>query len=201
MQDLIKSFDNQPIFKKDGKRYLVIPMNDHYTSTEPSVLRQAVNAICDVVNWNGNDSINKVVSEEERGGYIAVCVALQRNLPFSLAKQNPVHLPGEIAIRSFKMSYSDRMSIYLNGVKKGDKVIIIDDIIDSGGTMIALINAVRKAKVIIKDVVSLAEKVETGGVDRIEKETGIRVKTILRIDTTGKKSEVIGTIFDTPRSE
>lgn len=201
MKELIASFDKQKIIRRNGKSFLIIPMTDHYKSTEPIVLRQAVNAVCDVVNWNGSSPINKVVSEEEHGGFIAVCVALQRNLPFSLAKQNPVHLPGEIGIRNFKMAYRDSTSIYLNGLKKGDRVIIIDDIVDTGGTMIALINAVKEAGVVIKDVVSIAEKVEMGGVARIKKETGIKVKTIIRVDTRGVKSKVVDTIFDKLRTE
>lgn len=195
MEELIKSFDNQQIIRKDGRGYLVISITDHYGATNPVILRQAVNAICDVVNWNGPTPINKIVGEEERGGFIVVCAALQRNLPFSLAKQNPVRLPGEIGIK-FKMAYNDNASLYLNGVEKGDRVIIIDDIVDSGGTMIALIEALRKAGAEIAEVVALAEKVEVGGVARIEKETGIKVKTIIKLDTSGEKSKVVGTIFD-----
>ena len=195
MQQLISSFHGQKIIRKGNRGYLVISMTDHYGATDPIILRQAVNAICDVVNWNGVNPINKVVSEEERGGFIAVCVALQRNLPFSLAKQNPVRLPNEIGIK-FAMSYNANMSLFLNGVDKGDRVIIVDDIVDTGGTMIALIQAVKKAGVEIKDVVALAEKVEMNGVSRIKHETGIDVKTILKLNTTGEKSKVIGTIFD-----
>ena len=195
MIELIASFDKQPIIRKNGRGYLVISMTDHFTATSPVILRQAVNAICDSINWNGPDPINKVVSEEEKGGFIAVCVALQRNLPFSLAKQNPVRLPGEIGIK-FSMDYDKNMTLYLNGVKKKDRVIIIDDIVATGGTMIAIIKAVEQAGVVIKDVISLAEKVEMGGVKRVKDETGIDVKTIIKIDTSGKRSKVVGTIFD-----
>ena len=200
MQELIQSFDNQQIIRKDGRGYLVISMTDHYQATNPLILRQAVNAICDVVNWNSEAPINKIVSEEEKGGFIAVGVALQRNLPFSLAKQNPVRLPGEIGI-TFKMAYSDSMTLYLNGVDKNDRVIIIDDIIDTGGTMIAMIQAVRQVQVEIKEVVTLAEKVEMKGVERIRSETGITVKTIIQLDTSGERSKVVSTIFDHPHQE
>ena len=195
MQELIQSFDNQQIIRKDGRGYLVISMTDHYQATNLLILRQAVNAICDVVNWNSEAPIDKIVSEEEKGGFIAVGVALQRDLPFSLAKQNPVRLPGEIGV-TFKMAYSDAMTLYLNGVDKNDRVIIIDDIIDTGGTMIAMIQAVRQVQVEIKEVVTLAEKVEMKGVERIRSETGITVKTIIQLDTSGERSKVVSTIFD-----
>jgi adenine/guanine phosphoribosyltransferase-like PRPP-binding protein len=192
IRQLIESFNGQKIIRHSGKGYLLLPLTDHITATEPVILRQAVNAICDAVDWNG---INKVVSEEERGGFIAVSVALQRNLPFTLAKQYPIHLPGEVGVK-FAMSYNDKMSLYLNGLGHTDKVILVDDIIDTGGTMIAMIKAIRKAGVVIKDVVALAEKTEMGGVARIKQETGLDTKTIIKLDTSGTKSKVVGTIFD-----
>jgi len=201
MRELLESFDNQKIIRQNKRHYLIIPMTDHYKATDPVILRQAVNAICDVVNWMDGSPITKIVSEEEKGGFIAVCVALQRGIAFSLAKQNPIRLPGEIGISKFKMAYSDEMSLYLNGLQKGDRVIIIDDVVDTGGTIIAMIKAVRKARVGIADVVCLAEKTEVGGVKRIKEETGIDVKTIIKLDTSGKKSKVLGTIFDLPRVE
>lgn len=67
--------------------------------------------------------------------------------------------------------------------------------------MIAMIKAVRQAGVEIKEVVTLAEKVEMKGVARIEKETGLKVKTIIQIDTSGEKSKVVGTIFGPHRSQ
>ncbi len=187
MKNLIKSFDQQKIVRKNGKGYLVLPLTDHYPATDPQILREAVNAICDVVDWS---QVNLIVSEEERGGFIAVAVALQRNLPFSLAKQNPIKLKNEVGI-NFSMAYNDRMSLYLNGLKKGDKVVIIDDIVDTGGTMIAMIKAVEQAGVKILDIVAIAEKTEIQGVKRIKSETGHDVKTILKLDTSGEKSKVL----------
>ena len=191
VQQLIKSYDNQTIYRENGNSYLVLPLTDHIGATNPTVLREAVNAICDVAKWFDKVEINKIVSEEEKGGFIAVAVALQRNLPFTLAKQNPVRLPGEIGIK-FKMDYSDKMSLYLNGVNSGDKILIIEDIIATGGTMIAMIQAIRQAGAEIVDIVALAEKVELGGVKKIFDQTGFLVKTILKLDCTGEKSRVVG---------
>ncbi|MEA3357273.1 MAG: phosphoribosyltransferase family protein [Patescibacteria group bacterium] len=200
MKELIKSFDNQKVIRDNGYSYMLIPITDHFPATSTTILRQAVNAICDCINWNGKNSINKVVGEEEKGGFIAVSVALQRDLPFSLAKQFPVNIPGEIHIE-FKMDYAENMSLYLNGVEKGDNVIIVDDIIATGGTMIALIKAIKKAGANIKDVIALAEKVEMEGAKIIEDETGIKPKSVLKLDTSSKRSKVVGTIFDKPRKE
>lgn len=195
MKELIEAFDNQEIIQRDGKRYMLTPLTDHSKPTHPLALRQAVNAVCDVANWNSDTPVNKIVSEEERGGFIGVCVALQRDLLFSLAKENPVNIPGEVHVK-FKMDYSNSMDLYLNGIEKGDRVLIVDDMIATGGTVVAMIHAMREVGAEINDIVAVSEKIDLGGVDKIFKETGIKPKTIVRIDTSGKKSKVVSTIFD-----
>lgn len=90
--------------------------------------------------------VNKIVGEEERGGYIAACVALTVNLPFCLAKQNPCKIPGEAGVK-FNMSYDDNATLYFNGLLEKDRIIILDDIIDSGGTMIAMIKTLKEMNI------------------------------------------------------
>lgn len=194
MQTLVQMFDKQPVIKQNGRNYLIIPLFNHSVATHPATLHMAANAVIDSVDWQKNQ-IDTIVSEEETGGFLAVCVAIQRNIPFTLAKQNPVHLPGEIAIE-FSMAYNDKMTLHLNGVKKGDKVVIVEDFVDTGGTMIALIQALQKAGAQIVDIVALGEKVNMGGVRKIQQETGFLVKTVIKVDTTGDTSAVIGTMFD-----
>ncbi len=63
--------------------------------------------------------------------------------------------------------------------------------VDSGGTLIALIEAIKSTGALILDVICLAEKVEFKGVERVLKETGVKVKTIIKVDTTGEFSKVV----------
>jgi adenine/guanine phosphoribosyltransferase-like PRPP-binding protein len=190
MKLLIKAFDNQQIVRKNGKEYLLLPLTDHIVPTNPRILKQAVSVICKNVNWKG---VNLIVSEEEKGGFIAVACALRKNIPFSLAKQNPVHVDNETKIE-FQMAYNKNMTMYLNGVEKFHKVVVIDDFVDSGGTLTALIKAVKNKGAKIIDVVALAEKVNQNGVEKIKKVTGVDVKTIIKIDTSGKSSKVVNAL-------
>lgn len=190
MKALIESLDNQKIFKiNGGKTYLVNTLTDHVPSTTPLVLKQAINAIIKRV---GNDlkKANKIIGEEERGGYIAACLSLETNLPFCLAKQNPCKIPGEVGVK-FHMAYSNNMTMYLNGLSVKDKVIVIDDFIDSGGTMIAMISTLQKMNIKIVKAVAVVERVEKRAVHKIKEVTGIDVETIIKIDTSGEKSVVI----------
>lgn len=191
MKALIKSLDNQTIFKiNGGKTYLVNTLTDHLPSTTPLVLKQVIDAVIKKIGDNDLKKANKIIGEEERGGYIAACISLKANLPFCLAKQNPCKIPGEVGVK-FHMAYNDNMTIYLNGLTTIDKAIVVDDIIDSGGTMIAIISTLQKMNIKIVKAVAVVERVEKRGVHKIKEITGIDVETIVKIDTSGEKSVVI----------
>ena len=90
----------------------------------------------------------------------------------------------------FEMEYASGQ-LFLNGIEKNDRVIIVDDMVSTGGTMLALIEAVAKAGASIVDIVCVAEKVEYEGVHKIEKETGYKVKTLVQVSVVGERSKVL----------
>jgi adenine/guanine phosphoribosyltransferase-like PRPP-binding protein len=81
--------------------------------------------------------------------------------------------------------------LFLNGIESHDRVIIVDDMISTGGTMLAMIHAVQLAEAEIVDIVCVAEKIEYGGVKRILNETGYAVKTLVKVSVSGERSKVI----------
>ena len=79
-----------------------------------------------------------------------------------------------------------------NGVEETDRVVIVEDVISTGGTMISLINAIRQTGCRIEDVICVAEKTEYRGVERIRDETGVAVKCLLQLDLSGEHAVVSG---------
>ncbi len=57
--------------------------------------------------------------------------------------------------------------LYVNGIQPGDRVIVIDDTISTGGTLVALLSAVQDLGAVVHDVVALVEKVDNHGVERV----------------------------------
>ncbi len=190
MKDLIKAFDNQKIIKiNERDTYLINTLTDHIPSTTPLIMKQVINGVIDSLGTDLN-RINKIVGEEERGGYIAACLALAVDLPFCLAKQNPCKIPGEKGVK-FSISYNKNMSLYFNGLLGNDRVVIVDDIIDSGKTMTAMIKTLQQMNVKIIRAIAIAERVEKEGLNKIKEETGIEVNTLLKINTSGRRSVVV----------
>jgi adenine phosphoribosyltransferase len=71
--------------------------------------------------------------------------------------------------------------MYVNGLKSGDRVLLVDSIISTGGTFSALIQALQKLGVKITDAVAVIERIEEKGVQRVRDETGVDVKTLVKI--------------------
>ncbi|CVK19138.1 phosphoribosyltransferase family protein [Sporomusa sphaeroides] len=182
---LKKSFDNCDLLNINGKNFIINELTEQIPATTPALLKQAAEKVVELLKLN---DVNKIVGEEEKGAVLVAVVSLLTGLPFGLARWYPSGLRGQIVV-DFSCEYTDGQ-IFLNGVEAGDRVVIVDDMISTGGTMIALIDAIRKAGAEIVDVVAVAAKEEYGGIQRIKAATGIDVKTVLVVSVSGNKSLV-----------
>ncbi|WP_080406433.1 phosphoribosyltransferase family protein [Burkholderia ubonensis] len=81
--------------------------------------------------------------------------------------------------------------MYLNGVEPGDRVVIVDDLISTGGTLIGLVEAVRRAGAHVEQIVCVAEKADYAGVERVRDATGLDVTTLVRVSVAGDMSRVL----------
>jgi adenine/guanine phosphoribosyltransferase-like PRPP-binding protein len=185
--DIVRSaFHNKPLRSVKGKRFLVNPLTDQIPATTPQLLREAARQILEVGDW---EKANKIAGEEDRGGVLVAAISLASGLPFGMARWQPSGIEKQLWV-DFECEYIEAR-LYLNGVEKGDKVYVIDDMISTGGTMLALIQLVTMAEAEIVDVVCLVDKVEYGGVERVKRETGIDVKTIVKVSVNGPTSRVL----------
>jgi len=91
-------------------------------------------------------------------------------------------LPGEIAVHQVT-GYS-KGELYLNGIHKGDKVLIVDDVISTGGTMRATIEALKTAGAEIKDIFVVFSRGR--GIEDIS-EMGYDIRALLEVDVSGGK--------------
>lgn len=180
------AFDNKPLLPFGKYKFLVNPLTEQIPATTPELLRATTQCLVEVGDFQ---KATKIAGEEDKGAILVASTSLETGLPFGMARWYPSGLDGQVGV-DFEMEYASGR-LFLNGIEKGDQIIIVDDMISTGGTMLALIEAVEKAEASIVDIVCVAEKVEYRGVERIRKDTGYLVKTLLQVSVSGERSEVL----------
>lgn len=107
-----------------------------------------------------NRGITKVVGIESRGFFMGPAVAIKLNAGFV-----PIRKPGKLPYRTIEERYSkeygeDAIQIHEDALTSNDVVLIHDDLLATGGTMVAAYNLVRKLgvkKVYINFLIELEE--------------------------------------------
>ena len=121
------------------------------------------------------------VGEEDRGAMIISDLLLSHNLARTLARWTPTGAPGEIRVPlANEYVQEGSVEIYLNGVTATDRVILVDDLISTGGTLVSLVRAIRQSGAEILEIFTIGEKSENGGREHLFRETGLTIKTLLR---------------------
>lgn len=78
--------------------------------------------------------------------------------------RKPGKLPGEVATEAYDLEYgSNIVEIQKNAIKPGDRVIIVDDLLATGGTMMAAVKLVENLGGEISGIITLIELTELGG--------------------------------------
>ncbi|MDD3029219.1 MAG: phosphoribosyltransferase family protein [Alphaproteobacteria bacterium] len=164
---------------RSGKHLTTVnELCDQIPALRPEVLGAAVEELMTF----GTFGANKILSEEDKGAPLAAVASLAFHLPLCMARWYPYKIPSQIEVDIESEYYSG--TLYVNGIARGDKILIVDDTLSTGGTMVALIEAVRKAGADVVGAVAVVEKVANEGHDFVWIKTGVDVKSCMKIDVT-----------------
>jgi adenine phosphoribosyltransferase len=101
---------------------------------EPKAFNYSIAKLCAFAKKMGADSI---VSAESRGFIFGAAVAYRLKIPF-VPVRKPGKLPYKKIRKEFTTEYStDAFEMHEDAIKSGDKVVIIDDLLATGGTVAA----------------------------------------------------------------
>src|SRR5580658_7931998 len=156
-------------------------LTDQRPALRPGVLTEAVTRL---VRLGTFSAATKLLVEEDKGGILAGPVCLATGLPLAVARWYPYDLPGEDGNPPAEVEITSEYyagHLYLNGIAPGDRVVIVDDTISTGGTLVALVEAVRRAGAEVVEALVVTEKPANGGVAAVRVRCGIEVKPVLRV--------------------
>lgn len=109
----------------------------------PSAFKQSIDELAEHYK---DIKIDKIVAAEARGFIIGAPMALALNAGF-VPIRKPKKLPREVITETYELEYgTDTLAMHKDAIKEGEKVLIVDDLIATGGTCQAIANLVKKLK-------------------------------------------------------
>lgn len=124
---------------------------------------------------------DKIAGMEARGFIFGAAVAVQLGIGFV-----PVRKPGKLPIKTIGIDYaleygSDRLEMDPDAVEAGQKVVMVDDLIATGGTALASAELLRTAGAIVEQALFVIDLPDLGGAARL-KGAGIAVNALMEFE-------------------
>jgi len=122
--------------------------------SDPALLQHSIDLLVEIV---ADQKIDKVVGIDARGFIFGAPVALALKVGFV-----PVRKKGKLPYKTFEESYSleygeNTLEIHQDAILPGEKVLIIDDLLATGGTASAAVNLVKKLGAEVANVAFIIE--------------------------------------------
>ncbi len=107
---------------------------------EPETMKHVVDWFCDDAVKRG---ASKIVAIESRGFLFASAMSHRLSLPLALARKEG-KLPYETCSCSYELEYGQAvLQMHTDAVAAGDRVVVVDDVLATGGTASAVVNLVE----------------------------------------------------------
>ncbi len=122
----------------------------------------------EMVNRYNGQSIDKVVAIEARGFIFGAPLAHQLGVGFVPVRKKG-KLPGDTIEHHYDLEYgTDTVEIHSDAIRAGEKVLLVDDLIATGGTAEATINLIERAGGTVVECCFLVALPDVGGRARLE---------------------------------
>ena len=123
----------------------------------------------------------KIAGMEARGFIFGAAVAVELGVGFV-----PIRKPGKLPVATIDVEYeleygTDRLEMDPNAVEAHERVVIVDDLIATGGTALAAAQLLRRAGARVENALFVIDLPDLGGARKL-REVDISVGTLLHFD-------------------
>ena len=172
---LTEAFLNSPVVDMNGYKYFINPVSDGIPRTDSELLEEIVEGM-----ERSDRDYDIILAPEAMGIPLAVGISLRTGIPYSVIRKRRYGLEGEIALDQ-STGYS-KSPMYINGVKPGDRVAIVDDVVSTGGTLRAIVDALGSEGVTVSEISVVFNKSED--IDSISRELGVPIRYLISVGVT-----------------
>lgn len=161
LSDIKNSIRNIPDYPKVGVQFKDITT----AMKQPKVMREIVDTMA---KHFADTQIDYVVGIEARGFIFGAALAYKLGCGF-IPVRKPGKLPAQTIAEEYALEYgTDKLEIHQDALKKGDRVLIVDDLIAIGGTAEAAAKLVKKLGAETKAFAFVIELPDLKGRDKLE---------------------------------
>jgi adenine phosphoribosyltransferase len=133
--------------------------------TSPKAIRHVTRKMADFIEDNG---ANLVLAPEARGFFFGIPAAVEADVAFAPVRK-PGKLPRETIRETYDLEYgTDTLEIHADAIQPGDKVVVVDDLLATGGTVEAIMNLARKQGAEVVGAAFVVELDDLKGRDRFK---------------------------------
>ncbi len=174
MSDLTKYIRTIPNYPKEG-----IMFRDITTLLkDPTGFKLTIDQLA---NKYRGQNIDVIAGIEARGFILGAALAYNLGLGFIPIRKKG-KLPGKTVSQSYELEYgTDTIEIHDDALEKGARVLLIDDLIATGGTALGAITLIEKIGGIVHETAFIVDLPELGGAKKIEAK-GIKVFALCNFD-------------------
>jgi len=145
---------------------------------DPKALRGIMDAF---VQRYIDQKVDVVAGIDARGFLLGVTISYELNIPFVPIRKKG-KLPWDAISEKYDLEYgSAEIEIHKDACKKGDRVVVFDDLIATGGTMLAGANLISRLGGEVMEATAIVDLPELGGSKKIQ-DAGIPVYAICTFD-------------------
>lgn len=182
---LQESLRGAPVIWKGDYPYFIHPISDGIPRMDADVLRATCDLIVEMVDWS---KVDLLVSVEAMGLPLLAAVGDATGKPTVVIRKRSYGMEGEIGV-DVSTGYS-KSTAYINDIWPGERLLIVDDVISTGGTLEPLLEALEGMGAVLQGIIVAIEKGE--GRERLARERpNWPISTLARIDIVDGKVEII----------
>ena len=120
-----------------------------------------------ITGYYEDEGVEKVVGIESRGFIFGAPLAYTLGAGF-IPVRKPGKLPSDIFEAKYELEYgTDTLTIHQDAITPGQRVLVVDDLLATGGTMAATLDLLKKLGAVVVGVVFLIELADLRGRDKL----------------------------------
>ncbi len=164
-----------PDFPKPGINFIDITT----LVKDGPALRESVQRLIDPFR---SERVDRVVGMESRGFIFGTAAALELGCGF-VPVRKPGKLPAETYAETYELEYgTDTLEIHRDAIEPGHRVLVVDDLMATGGTAEAVIKLLRRFECVVVGIAFVVELDFLNGRHKLEDE-GIPIHVLVHYDS------------------